>query len=334
MSFHNLRGGVYIILLIYILAACQAKTPTEVTGTPIPADTSGFEVTATAGIGKVTQTASGYPGPGPEATGVSTAYPNPATEVSTGATAYPIPDSDETSIPTAYPNPVDTHTPVAQVSPTQPRAQQLASTLTPTPEPTPSPTEQPTATSSATSFGEYPAPELTPTSNSYPVPVIPPTYDPYPEPGTESAPITPVPSATLQATLPGSTLVPSSTPAATITPFPTSTPVVVRTGLVSTDPRTFFLISGKYQLVEFFAYWSPTSKSMAPIMNNLQERYKARINFVYLDVDDPANALFKNLIGNRLPPLFYLLDEQGAILHEWRGSVPIGDFEQEFQLIP
>ncbi len=68
-------------------------------------------------------------------------------------------------------------------------------------------------------------------------------------------------------------------------------------------------------------------------MNGLEDRYKDRIGFVYLDLDDPANSLFKALLKGRLPPFFYLVDAQGNLLQEWQGYVPIDVFENAFASI-
>jgi thiol-disulfide isomerase/thioredoxin len=104
----------------------------------------------------------------------------------------------------------------------------------------------------------------------------------------------------------------------------------VRTRIRATDPRTFEIISGQPQFVEFFAYWSKTSQSMAPVVHALEDGYDDRIRFVYLDIDDPQNSLFKSLIDDRLPPLFFLLDGQGNVLGEWQGFVSAAEFESAF----
>jgi thioredoxin-like negative regulator of GroEL len=104
---------------------------------------------------------------------------------------------------------------------------------------------------------------------------------------------------------------------------------VVRSRIQATDPRTFQIVSGQNQLVMFYANWSNESNSMAPVINSLADRYKDRILFTFLDIEDPANSLFKILLGDRLPR-FFLLDAQGNVLKEWQGIVPAIDFEQVF----
>jgi thiol-disulfide isomerase/thioredoxin len=108
---------------------------------------------------------------------------------------------------------------------------------------------------------------------------------------------------------------------------------LVRTQLEASDPTSFQLASGQVQFVEFFAFWSPLSQSMAPVVFRLEDRYKDRIYFVYLDIDDPANDLFKHLIDNRLPPIYYLVDGEGNVLGEWSGYVMEETFTAVFETV-
>ena len=179
----------------------------------------------------------------------------------------------------------------------------------------------------------------------YPGPIVvlrPQPAVPYPGQGTEMPEASQQPTSTpTPRTAVSITITPSPTPPIaptqaldpsliTLTPTATLTPAVVRTELRASDPASFQIISGRVQLVEFFAFWSPISKSMAVVVNGLEDRYKDQINFIYLDLDDPANSLFKRMIGNRLPPIFYLLDTRGNVLAEWEGYVPASEFEAAF----
>lgn len=60
---------------------------------------------------------------------------------------------------------------------------------------------------------------------------------------------------------------------------------------------------------------------MAPIVHGLEDEYQEQMNFVYLDIDDPATSSFKKQLGYRVQPHFFLLDENGAILKQWLGRV-------------
>lgn len=69
---------------------------------------------------------------------------------------------------------------------------------------------------------------------------------------------------------------------------------------------------------------------MAPIVHGLEAEYAGKINFVYLDIDDPANAEAKRNFGFRYQPEFRLLDGEGNVLATWAGFVPPEQFESVF----
>jgi thiol-disulfide isomerase/thioredoxin len=179
----------------------------------------------------------------------------------------------------------------------------------------------------ATPFVAYPPPGNNPLGAQTP--------EPYPGPGSQNLPNPTAiftPARTDSATSSG-----PATPTATlgiagelITATLTATPGLVRTQLEASDSHDFTLASGQTQLVEFFAFWSLESKSMAPVMYALEDKYHDRIHFVYLDIEDPANSLFKTLLHDQLLPVFFLLDGEGKITHEWEGLVKTEDFESIF----
>jgi hypothetical protein len=71
---------------------------------------------------------------------------------------------------------------------------------------------------------------------------------------------------------------------------------------------------------------------MAPIVHGLEIEYFGAINFVYLDIDDAANANFLRELGFRYQPHFILLDGEGNILQQWLGPVSADDFRVAFNL--
>jgi hypothetical protein len=71
---------------------------------------------------------------------------------------------------------------------------------------------------------------------------------------------------------------------------------------------------------------------MAPIVHGLEVEYFGAINFVYLDIDDSANANFLKELGFRYQPHFILLDGEGNILQQWLGPVSADDFRVAFNL--
>jgi thiol-disulfide isomerase/thioredoxin len=111
------------------------------------------------------------------------------------------------------------------------------------------------------------------------------------------------------------------TPTSTRTPLPA--PPWVSARLSATNPRTVQIASGKPQLIEFFAYWSGPSLAMAPLVQGLQREYVGKVNFVYLDIDDPANKSFKRQLRFTREPHFFLVDAQGKVLRQWVGYVSL-----------
>jgi hypothetical protein len=66
------------------------------------------------------------------------------------------------------------------------------------------------------------------------------------------------------------------------------------------------------------------------VVHGLEAEYGDRINFVYLDVDDPANKALLQTLGRRSQPEFYLLDGEGTVLAQWYGRQRREAFEAEF----
>ena len=88
------------------------------------------------------------------------------------------------------------------------------------------------------------------------------------------------------------------------------------------------LAAGKPQLVMFFAFWSGISQAMAPVVHSLEAQYPDRVIFTYLDIDDPATQSFKQQLGFRVEPHFFLLDAQGNVIKQWVGYVTYDQLRQ------
>ena len=70
---------------------------------------------------------------------------------------------------------------------------------------------------------------------------------------------------------------------------------------------------------------------MAPVVHGLEAEYFGKINFAFLDADDPATESFRKDFGFRVQPEFYLVDGQGQVIKKWVGFVSEEDFRSEFQ---
>lgn len=63
---------------------------------------------------------------------------------------------------------------------------------------------------------------------------------------------------------------------------------------------------------------------MAPVVHGLEAAYNGRVEFVYLDIDDPATSSFKRQLGYIYQPHIFLLDGEGNIVEQWVGLTSEG----------
>ncbi|HUF37777.1 MAG TPA: hypothetical protein VMN57_04585 [Anaerolineales bacterium] len=66
---------------------------------------------------------------------------------------------------------------------------------------------------------------------------------------------------------------------------------------------------------------------MAPVVHGLETKYCGQLNFVYLDIDDGSNNVFKEALGYVYQPHLLLLDPEGNIIIQWVGFVGEADLE-------
>ena len=69
---------------------------------------------------------------------------------------------------------------------------------------------------------------------------------------------------------------------------------------------------------------------MRPIVHGLENKYAAKIDFIYLDIDDPASGPIMRNLGFRYQPEFYLLDDSGNVLQKWTGYAEAPSFQVGF----
>ena len=69
---------------------------------------------------------------------------------------------------------------------------------------------------------------------------------------------------------------------------------------------------------------------MAPMVHGLEAEYFGRIQFSYLDADDPATRDFQRTLGFYYQPEIYLLDPGGTVLQKWVGFTSEEELEAAF----
>jgi thioredoxin-like negative regulator of GroEL len=61
---------------------------------------------------------------------------------------------------------------------------------------------------------------------------------------------------------------------------------------------------------------------MAPVVHGLEQQYKERIDFVYLNIAEQQNDSAKRAFGFRATPHFFLVNERGVVRDSMQGVVP------------
>lgn len=72
---------------------------------------------------------------------------------------------------------------------------------------------------------------------------------------------------------------------------------------------------------------------MKPIVHGLENEYEGRIEFVYLNIDDPETTAAKEKYGYRVQPHFFLVDGDGEVVEEWLGQVSRDTFITAFEMV-
>jgi thioredoxin-related protein len=69
---------------------------------------------------------------------------------------------------------------------------------------------------------------------------------------------------------------------------------------------------------------------MAPVVHGLEVEYFGKVDFHFLDADDPNTRDLQRDLGFRFQPEFYLFDASGNLVKKWVGSVSADEFRSEF----
>jgi thioredoxin-like negative regulator of GroEL len=68
-------------------------------------------------------------------------------------------------------------------------------------------------------------------------------------------------------------------------------------------------------------------------VHGLEAEYTGRVEFVYLDIDDPRTDAFKQQLGYRYQPHIFLMDGEGNIVQQWVGPVSEADLVEALDQI-
>jgi len=142
------------------------------------------------------------------------------------------------------------------------------------------------------------------------------------------------PPAGEQQSVPKINPLPSTQPVET-NPATTPQVAIIKTQLVATDPTMVNLDAGRPQLVLLFADWCTLCKSVAPVVLSLDSQYNNRMNFIYLDVDDPGTETIRSKLDYRViaKPRIYLLDSQGIVFRDWTGYVLLEELQEAINVV-
>jgi hypothetical protein len=68
-------------------------------------------------------------------------------------------------------------------------------------------------------------------------------------------------------------------------------------------------------------------------VHGLEAKYASEVEFVYLDIDDPGTAEFKQSLRFVYQPHLLLLDGSGNVVNQWIGIAPEAELDAALQAI-
>jgi thioredoxin-like negative regulator of GroEL len=66
-------------------------------------------------------------------------------------------------------------------------------------------------------------------------------------------------------------------------------------------------------------------------VHGLEAEWGDQVNFIYLDIDDPATQPFKSALGYQYQPHMFLVDGDGQVVQQWVGLVDRETLEQALE---
>lgn len=67
---------------------------------------------------------------------------------------------------------------------------------------------------------------------------------------------------------------------------------------------------------------------MKPMVHGLEQEYWGQVEFVYLNIDDPATEAVKDQYAFRYQPYFVFITPDGSVVWQWQGFAREDDFRQ------
>ncbi|MBU2504057.1 MAG: thioredoxin [Nanoarchaeota archaeon] len=81
-------------------------------------------------------------------------------------------------------------------------------------------------------------------------------------------------------------------------------------------------------VIDFYADWCMPCVTMAPIVEELAEKFEGKIKFGKVSVDD-NDALTKKFCVDSMPS--FLLFKDGEVVEKFSGAMSIEDFEEKLE---
>ena len=111
-----------------------------------------------------------------------------------------------------------------------------------------------------------------------------------------------------------------------------STLQLKKLGNLSMDPEIAFT-NGKPTYLEFYAEWCEICKEMAPEVAELKKDFDDKINFVFLNVDNPKwGKLIKQFKVNGIPQI-NIIDSNSNLLATFTGSQEENTLQQSLNYL-